>query len=132
VAGSTEEQDHITRMLHGIAMVNLDDYAGPAHGGPPGSSSRGSQLGGLLCMDPLRLRVEIILVRPLGHLIRRRGLHLLGSFDGNYLLDAGSYDTYAYVIIAPYSLTPCRKFRALPSVAAEVPLKGSKLRVLLP
>jgi hypothetical protein len=53
-------------------------------------------------------------------------------FDGNYLLDAGSYDTYANVIIAPYSLTPCRKFRALPSVAAEVALEGSKLRVLLP
>ena len=59
-------------------------------------------------------------------------LHLLGSFDGNYQLDAGSYDTNAYVIIAPYSLTPCRKFRALPSVAAEVPLEGSKVRVLLP
>ena len=64
--------------------------------------------------------------------VKHASVFVLRSFDGNYLLDAGSYNTHGKVTIALHGLTPCRRFRAGPPVAAEVLLEGSKLRVLLP
>src|SRR3712207_1905977 len=58
-------------------------------------------------------------------------MHATGEVRGaiTYLTQVPTMPTPSSLL--PYSLTPCRNLCALPSVTTEVPLKGSKLRVLL-
>ena len=53
----------------------------------------------------------------------------LADIKGDYLLDAGSCDTHTQKMIA--DLTSGRRLCTFPSVATEVLLEGSKLKVLL-